>query len=59
MLYDLWASGAEPSPALLASPSRRRRKSSTQEKSSQQTEASSEWHGNTEPGKTSKGKPGN
>ncbi|KAI4873192.1 hypothetical protein NFI96_019314 [Prochilodus magdalenae] len=42
---------AEPSPALLTSPTRRRRKSSTQEKSSQQSVASSEWHGNTEPGK--------
>ncbi|XP_026770655.3 BAH and coiled-coil domain-containing protein 1 isoform X1 [Pangasianodon hypophthalmus] len=49
---------AEPSPALLASPTRRRRKSSTQEKSSQQIEVSSEWHGNTEPGKTIKAKPG-
>ncbi|KAK3528870.1 hypothetical protein QTP70_011747 [Hemibagrus guttatus] len=49
---------AEPSPALLASPTRRRRKSSTQEKSSQQIDASSEWHGNTEPEKKSKAKPG-
>ncbi|KAG7325024.1 hypothetical protein KOW79_011340 [Hemibagrus wyckioides] len=49
---------AEPSPALLASPTRRRRKSSTQEKSSQQIDVSSEWHGNTEPEKTSKAKPG-
>ncbi|XP_046710477.1 BAH and coiled-coil domain-containing protein 1 isoform X1 [Silurus meridionalis] len=49
---------AEPSPALLASPTRRRRKSSTQEKSSQQIDISCEWHGNTEPGKTIKAKPG-
>ncbi|XP_053367819.1 BAH and coiled-coil domain-containing protein 1 isoform X2 [Clarias gariepinus] len=49
---------AEPSPALLASPTRRRRRSSTQEKSSQQINVSSEWHGNTEPGKTIKLKPG-
>ncbi|KAF4084994.1 hypothetical protein AMELA_G00112490 [Ameiurus melas] len=49
---------AEPSPALLASPTRRRRKSSTQKKSSQQIDVSSEWHGNTEPGKTIKAKPG-
>uniref|UniRef100_A0A8B9KI35 BAH domain and coiled-coil containing 1b n=1 Tax=Astyanax mexicanus TaxID=7994 RepID=A0A8B9KI35_ASTMX len=50
---------AEPSPALLTSPTRRRRKSSTQEKSSQQSDASSEWHGNTESGKIiCKAKPG-
>ncbi|TSK14785.1 BAH and coiled-coil domain-containing protein 1 [Bagarius yarrelli] len=49
---------AEPSPALLASPTRRRRKSSTQEKSSQQIDVSSEWHGSLELGKTTRAKPG-